>query len=285
MEKQLSPNDDYIKYTIAVLITCHNRRDKTLSCIKSLFNCSLPDEYSLEVFLVDDGSTDGTSKAIIDLYPKVNIIQGNGNLYWNRGMHLAWETAAKEKDFDFYLWLNDDTFLKSNALEILFDNYKMVNSLSIICGICHSEISGLFTYGGFNKTTYQQIAMTGKPEICHYFNGNVVLVPECVYRLLGNLDPIFHHTIGDFDYGLRAQSKGITNYITSQIVGYCENNELPRWCNPNFKLRERINIFYKPLGAAPFQHFIFAKRHYGYIKAIRNLFSNHLRLIFSNKWK
>ncbi|MBW8332457.1 MAG: glycosyltransferase family 2 protein [Prolixibacteraceae bacterium] len=272
-------------YTIATLITCHNRKEKTLQCLNSLFNCELPEGYSLDIFLVDDGSSDSTTEAIKTSFREVNIIQGNGNLYWNRGMHLAWKTAAKVKDYDFYLWLNDDTFLKANAIETIFNNYKTVNNHSIICGVCHSQKSLNLTFGGYDKYTYKRIIPTGKPEICHYFNGNIVLVPKSVYKLVGNLDPVFHHSIGDFDYGLRALKKGITSYITSEIIAYCEHNDLPRWCNPNFKLRERISIFYRPLGAEPFLHFRFAKRHYNFYKAIRNLLTNHLRLFFPHKWQ
>ena len=55
---------------IAVLLTCFNRRDYTLSCLKSLFTAQKcyneygKDKLNLEVFLVDDGSKDGTSDAI-----------------------------------------------------------------------------------------------------------------------------------------------------------------------------------------------------------------------------
>ncbi len=97
--------------TIAVLLTCHNRRDKTIQCVTALYEqAGLEESYSIDVFLVDDASNDGTGEAVKNEFPQVYIIQGNGNLYWNRGMHLAWETAADAQDFDCYLWLNDDTF-------------------------------------------------------------------------------------------------------------------------------------------------------------------------------
>ena len=49
-----------IHKTIAVLLTCHNRKVKTISCLKSLYEATLPKGFSLEIFLVDDGSVDGT---------------------------------------------------------------------------------------------------------------------------------------------------------------------------------------------------------------------------------
>jgi GT2 family glycosyltransferase len=76
-----------MNYTIAVLLTCHNRKEKTLSCLTALFNCIVPDGYGFNVFLVDDACTDGTAEAIKEKFPQVNIIQETGNLCWNREMH------------------------------------------------------------------------------------------------------------------------------------------------------------------------------------------------------
>ena len=49
--------------TIAVLITSFNRKNSTLKCLGKLFSQNLK-EYYLGVYLVDDGSTDGTFKAV-----------------------------------------------------------------------------------------------------------------------------------------------------------------------------------------------------------------------------
>ena len=70
---------------IAAIMTCHNRKNKTMACLKSLFTI-IPET---DVYLTDDGSTDGTSEAVLYTYPNVHIISGDGNLYWNRGMYVA----------------------------------------------------------------------------------------------------------------------------------------------------------------------------------------------------
>jgi GT2 family glycosyltransferase len=126
---------------IAVLLTCHNRKEKTLQCLDALYaQQGLEEYFTIEVYLVDDASTDGTAAAITASFPNVHIIQGDGNLYWNRGMHLAWNTASKARDFDYYLWLNDDTFLEKNALEIVL---SMTHSNSMV--IVYSSLKRLTT--------------------------------------------------------------------------------------------------------------------------------------------
>lgn len=78
---------------IAILMTVHNRKQKTLACIQKIFNNSTQDD--IVCYLVDDGCTDGTKEAVAKLYPKVKVIKGDGYLFWNRGMFLAWEIAKK----------------------------------------------------------------------------------------------------------------------------------------------------------------------------------------------
>lgn len=48
--------DDTFGKKLAVLMTCHNRREKTLRCLTSLFSCRPEAGLELSVYLVDDGS-------------------------------------------------------------------------------------------------------------------------------------------------------------------------------------------------------------------------------------
>lgn len=115
-----------MNYKLAVLMTCHNRKDKTMTCLSSLYKASQPIDYSIDVFLVDDGSTDGTGEAVKEKYPEVNIIKGDGSLFWNQGMRLAWNVASSRCSYDFYLWLNDDVILFEHALRELIDTEKNI---------------------------------------------------------------------------------------------------------------------------------------------------------------
>jgi len=270
--------------TIGVLITCHNRIESTLQCLKALFcQKSLGESFHLEVFLVDDGCTDGTSDVIRLDFPQVKIIQGNGNLYWNRGMHLAWETAAASKDFDYYLWLNDDTFLFENGLEILLNE---VFAKSIVCGVTRASKNETSTYGGFIAKHEKLITPNGNYQNADYCNGNCVLIPKYVFEKLGNLDPIFQHALGDFDYSLRARKKGVEIKVAPEFVGFCESHETtPKWRSNSLNVIDRLKNLYKPLsGCCPPEFFVFNKRHYGIFAACLHFFSIHLRSICPKLW-
>ena len=103
---------------IAVLMTCHNRRELTLRCL-----ARLPGQTHFRpenLFLVDDGSSDGTGDAVLAAMPQANVICGDGSLFWNGGMRRAWEGAiASGRKFDFVLWLNDDVELADDAFAML----------------------------------------------------------------------------------------------------------------------------------------------------------------------
>lgn len=272
------------KKSIAALLTCHNRRPKTLMCLKALFGQEdFGEQYELKVFLVDDGSTDGTFEAVKEQFPQVKIIRGDGNLYWNRGMHLAWSEAAKE-DFDFYLWLNDDTTLFSTALQDIMHCASLTDEKAIICGTTKSAVNGEITYGGRSKTK-GLLEPNNQLQQCDYFNGNCVLVPKSVYKIVGNLDYMFSHSTGDWDYGLRAAKEGIKLFVSFFYIGTCEKHDsLPKWCSPSVELKERIKAFRTPLAVNPVQHFKFDLRHNGLVSAIKHYISIHLRLLFPSFW-
>lgn len=278
---------------IAVLVTSFNRRKITLQCLKTLFKqYGINESFQFSVFLVDDASTDGTGDAIKKDFPMVNVVSGTGELYWNRGMHLAWQKAiASKQNFDHYLWLNDDVVLYDHAISHLLACAEQVDSKGIICGVFESEKnSNTISYGGGNlkgKVYYPNTLKTEELQECTIINGNCVLIPEYVYEAIGLIDPIFPHSLGDHDYALRASKKGIKSYTTKEFIGHCSKNpSLPKWCLPEVALTDRLKSLYSPLGNShPYYYTIYINRHFGLLKAIKNLISIHIRVILPSLWK
>src|SRR5688572_10790388 len=176
--------------TIAVVLTCFNRRAKTVQCLEHLFKqAGIEKQFTLNTYLVDDGSTDGTSEEVSKRFPSVNIIKGNGELYWNGGMHLAWKTAVEKKRHDFYLWLNDDTFIFPDAIQEMLACYALAGE-AIICGSTSTEKTKEFSYGG--RTMDEKVLIpNGQLQECHIMNGNFVLISDAITKIVGIIDPIF----------------------------------------------------------------------------------------------
>ena len=152
-------------------------------------------EMILDYFLVDDNSPDSTGDKIKELFPFVTVIKGTGKLFWNGGMRLAWEYAYKY-DYDYYLWLNDDTEVFKNALTLILDTIKTLDPSekenSILVGTTIDSITGIRSYGGRVKknklSTFPTETVTPNYKIQRIdsFNGNFVLVPRNVFKIIGN---------------------------------------------------------------------------------------------------
>lgn len=229
----------------AVLITSHNRRDATLGCLSRLLP-QLGEEGV--VYLVDDGSTDGTGSKVRANYPTVRVIDGDGSLYWAKGMRKAWEAAVAERDdWDGFLWLNDDTELDVDALQKLFaakDGERIV-----VGDLANSK--GEIVYG------------LRKDDL---FTGNCVLVPKKVYERLGMICGEYSHAWADSDYAMMAMRAGI-EIVSAGVVGKAEGHP-NRPSLKGLSLRERIGMLRDPKGWNLHDLWLYRRRNWGYFVAI-----------------
>ncbi len=271
---------------IAVLIAARNRRETTLNCLR---NCAsqadflrADGKYSFDVYLTDDGSTDGTPEAVAVEFPEVHIIRGDGTLYWNRGMHTAWTEAARE-DYDFYLWLNDDTVLERGAFAVLLENSAYLKHSSIVVGTA-VDGKGAYSYGG--RTLSGKIVPPDPtiPVVCDIFNGNIVLVPKSVYEVVGMLDPFYCHSFGDYDYGVRAAKAGIAALVAPGVLGTCNRNPgLPKWRDASVPVGERFRALRDPKGRPFREQFVYDTRSSNFFKAMGHYVSIFLKVLFPAK--
>lgn len=258
---------------IALLLTCHNRLDQTLACLDRIFRQELPKNVSTEVFLVDDGSTDGTGDAVRQHFPQVHILEGTGNLFWTGGMRMAYE-AAESVDPDFYLWLNDDVELYGDALGRLLstcdDLLAAGEKMPIVIGTTRDPATLAPTYGGvlhcsrWHPMKFRLVMSDHCPVRCDTFNGNCVLVSRLAAECVGNLDSVFTHGMGDFDYGLRAWGLGCPCWVAPGFVGTCARGGSKRiWEDSSSSLRLRWRALCDIRGLPPKEYRAYLRRHGG----------------------
>jgi GT2 family glycosyltransferase len=228
--REVERNRIMITNRIAVIMTCYNRKDTTIACLEALMQQEITDDIHLQVYLVDDGCTDGTGHAVRNRFPDVRVLHGNGKLYWCGGMRSAFKEAMKG-DYDYYLWLNDDTMLFQRALRTLMETASVLRQAnaggSVIVGAVRDPKTGDLTYSGmaqwrrWKPLPLHRLEPSTKPKPCDTMNGNCVLIPREVTRAVGNLSTDFSHRFGDFDYGLRATAMGFSCWIAPGFVGTC----------------------------------------------------------------
>ncbi|MDZ8261068.1 glycosyltransferase family 2 protein [Nostoc sp. ChiQUE01b] len=257
------------KANLAVIMTCHNRRNTTLACLNALYQ----QKNHCDVYLTDDGSSDATTEAVKAEYPEVQILQGNGNLFWVGGMHLAFSEAIKYQ-YDYYLWLNDDTFLEANAVSKLLQVHQNLTELgyrdSVVVGSTKDSITGKATYGGAVKSKkwysnkFEFLEPSSIIQKCDAMYGNCVLIPKSVAAKVGNIDTAFVHSLGDLDYALRARKLGCKIWVAPGYIGTCTKNAIRNsWADTNLNLLKRLKKVLQ-IKAFPLKSWtIFCSRHSG----------------------
>lgn len=250
----------------AILMTCYNRAKTTLRCLSTVYRQELPPGVSFQVFLVDDGSPDETGRQVRAQFPQVEVVSGTGQLYWAKGMALAWKTAAKMGGFDAYLWLNDDVELEIRAFADALEDFIQTGGAGVLVGSCVDE-TGTVCYGCRGTGGVCRLP-TGRPErhlgnIC----GNFVLVPHEVYARIGGMAECYRHAYGDFDYAMRLRKAGIPYFMGSKIAGVCpDHNPDEGLYSPS--LRRRLKDLFLPKGRNLHDNFIYKFREGGLLRAL-----------------
>lgn len=219
---------------IAILLTCFNRKELTLKCLDALHKSLALSKDKLEysIYLTDDGSTDGTSLAVLKAYPNINVLRGTGNLYWAGGMRNSWNEALKN-DYDGYLLLNDDTFVFENliieierAINYCTGKY---NKNGIFVGSTKDKLTEKLTYGGSNfinkfKGTYNMLIPNTSYQSCQLGNANIMFVHKDVVNEIGVLSKKYTHGVADYDYSYNAFKHKIPVIVLPNYLGYCSAN-------------------------------------------------------------
>ena len=252
---------------IAVLMTCHNRREHTLSCLESLKAAAgrVAAEADVDVFLVDDGCTDGTAKAVAERFPRVTVVPGTGSLYWCGGMRVAWRAAARAGGYVAYLWLNDDVQLADTCLSRLLETaatvVRQTGREGIVVGATADD-SDRTTYGEMGSAGVLPAGDLARP--IKSFNGNIVLVPHEVYRTVGGFSRVYSHGFGDLDYACRANRAGIPIWLAPNHLGTCSMDKVTRWERPDLTLWQRLVALHRPTGCPPWELAFIMIRHGGW---------------------
>ena len=267
---------------IATILTVFNRREKTLACLRHLYeaeqayNQSTEENIELTVFLTDDGCADGTTEAVRATFADkdIHILQGTGFLYWAGGMCLAWQAAIKEgTSWDYYLLLNDDTNICNNVFDELFEaddyGFQRMGCHGLSSGVtCQPGNKNEITYGAFNflsraKVKAALVNPTGKPQSVDLLHANILLVHHSVTDSIGIFYKGYRHGGADFDYTLKASRKGFPVSLTANVCGECEcdhdsnEDEIHRLCQ--MTLAERKQYFSSPTHSS-YDHLLYVRR-------------------------
>ena len=112
---------------ISIIIVTYNSKKELPECLESIKKQTVP----CEVFIVDNASTDGTQELIkktCEKWPKMGVILNTEN----RGLAYGNNQPLHMCTGDYVLFLNPDTALKPNTIELLVSYLEIHPSVGVI---------------------------------------------------------------------------------------------------------------------------------------------------------
>ncbi|MFN8527267.1 MAG: glycosyltransferase family 2 protein [Anaerolineae bacterium] len=150
---------------LAVVIVSWNTRDLVVQAIRSLLEDVSTSGLAVQVWLVDNASTDGTVEAVQTAFPGVKVIASRENLGFVRGNNAALRAIGFDSadgtvppaDLPRAVYLlNPDTITTSGATRTLY-NALMDNPKIGLVGAHLSYEDGSFQHGAFAFPGLRQI--------------------------------------------------------------------------------------------------------------------------------
>ena len=218
---------------VEIVAPVHNRKAITLLFLKSLSRINT-DGLDVRVVIVDDGSTDGTSEAIRDHYPDIDIVKGDGNLWFTEGTNVGVRRALARNP-KYILLMNDDQVFDSKFLLSMVETAErhprsVIGSLLLLWDAPHKlfQVSPVWdTWSGGWRHWQSQTVWTipQKPWKADLIVGNCVLVPADAFRECGLMNSKRYPNFGDAEFTPRLRKPGWQLWIDPRAQVFCQPNE------------------------------------------------------------
>jgi GT2 family glycosyltransferase len=210
---------------VYVVTPVHNRSAITQRFLACLHAQDYPD---LSIVIVDDGSTDGTSEMIRKLFPNVEIVRGDGNLWWTGGTNAGLRhVLARAAGTDYVLIINDDLEFDTDYVRRLA-TFAQRHPRAIVGSVVVDIDTEDTIWDGGRLTNW----FTAKDRVLHVgrrlsefpddhfvevsqLTGRGMLAPVRLFTEIGLYDDVHFKHRGDTEWPVRASRQG-----HAQIVYY-----------------------------------------------------------------
>ena len=240
---------------VEIVTPVHNRRDITLQCLRSLARIT-SSGLNVHTIIVDDGSTDGTSEAISKNFPEVEIVPGDGNLWFTEGTNVGVRAALRHNP-DYILTINDDSVFDRDFLKYMVETAEkyprsVVGSLLLLWDTPHKLFQTAPQWntfaGGWRHWQNQTIwTVPKKPFEVDLIVGNCVLFPAGAFEECGLMDSRRYPNFGDAEYTPRLKRNGWRLLIEPRARVFCQPNNIPAKIT-KMSLRQKLDALVFNLG-------------------------------------
>ena len=201
-----------------IVIPVFNRWHYTRECLESLRAQTSQD---FRTVVVDDGSTDETAAALARDYPEMEVVTGDGNLFWTAGVNAGIRRALA-LGADRVMTLNNDVVAAPDFVAQMLAAADQ-HPTAVLGALEFDANSGEAIYGGerldFRTNTRYDLLEeipAGRRTGLHpvtYLPGRGLLIPKAVTDKIGLFDEKrLPHYLADFDYTSVARRAGFPVY-------------------------------------------------------------------------
>ena len=256
---------------IAIIIINWNTYQLTFNCLKSLKACTYKNKT---IFLVDNGSKDGSGDKIALEFPDINFIKNEINEGFTGANNKALKVILKQ-NFDYVLLLNNDTEVKPNFLSLLEARMDSDQNLAATQPLIldFPNKNTIWNAGGsFNsffclfKTRCKGMIYNPKLKIDTYtqwISGCCILVKIAVIKKVGLLDNRFFIYFEDADWSIRMTNLGYKLGVVPESIIYHHSS------GSNMK-----NNTSSEGNLSPYSHYLNVRNHIYLIKKHSFFFNN-----------
>ena len=206
--------------TISFIIPIFNSELYLKKCVESIFNSSLS-EVDIEVFLVDDSSTDDSVKVAKELsqqYNSIAVIEQNNQS--NRGASVARNLGLKEATGDYIWFMDSDDYLDSTLVGQIIGDIKKYNCPDIFA-IQLKLIDGKITRIECSQPNVKHnIVLKGRDAILSGYQPSSVCAIICKREFLDNNKLRFYEGISheDVEFSMRAVALAHSVYFSDYLA-------------------------------------------------------------------
>jgi GT2 family glycosyltransferase len=235
---------------VSILILNHNGLKWLPTCLSSVAETNYP---NLEIYLIDNGSVDGSVNYVQENYPQVKIILNGENLGYAEG----YNRAVEKVDGEFIVLLNNDTkILEPKWIRHLIDlALKNPDVAAVACKLVSmDDPSRLDSVGGMGIPYWRGFVDIGRDEQDRgqydhggfepfAFCGGAALVKRDVFMKLGGFDGKFFLYMEDADLSWRMRLFGhrvayapkakVAHYFSGTAESKAVNPEKLYYCHRN----------------------------------------------------
>jgi len=218
---------------IGVVVPIHNGLEQTRSGLASLqksIDCCDPEMGSIQVIVVDDGSTDGSADWISAHFPTVRLLKADGDLWWTGAMNVGAHYAVEDLGCEYVAAWNNDIQCAPDYFTRLFDILANTQDHRIIASkiFLLDEPDRLYAMGClFNPVTGRQSLIGSKTKdggqfehvhLADWAPGMGTVAPKRALEAINYWDArTFPQYCGDSDFCLRAKNAGFPLFVYPQL--------------------------------------------------------------------